>query len=426
MTKYNQQLKQQVIEFYLQHDKNRLFTQRHFQLSKKTLTRWIAQFNHNGINGLAVMGKKQKYSPEFKLTVIQAVKKGQFSAESASLHFGIANSGSISQWLQAFEKQSINGLLPKPKGRPTMKPKYPQMPPPPKTEEERLRYRILELEAEVAYLKKLRVDFSLDILLPLTGLKRSTFFYHLPPKIDKNAVMRQKVIEIYQDNDGNYGYRRITLKLSDFFGAINHKRIQGIMQQLDLKGKCKQRKYRSYQGEVGKITENVLQQDFHATAPNEKLVTDITEFKCAEGKRYLSPIKDLFSGEIIAHDLARSPNFEQVMRMLKQAVAKLPQDAKPTLHSDQGWQYQMAGYQDMLRKHHIRQSMSRKGNGLDNGAMESFFERLKTECYFGKRFETFEQLEKVIHEYIHYYNNERIQVKLKGLSPVQYRTQSLN
>ncbi|SUT86232.1 transposase [Actinobacillus ureae] len=426
MTKYNSLFKQQVIEFYLQHDKNRLFTQRHFQLSKKTLTRWIAQFNHNGINGLAVMGKKQKYSPEFKLTVIQAVKKGQFSAESASLHFGIANSGSISQWLQAFEKQSINGLLPKPKGRPTMKPKYPQMPPPPKTEEERLRYRILELEAEVAYLKTLRVDFPLDILLPLTGLKRSTFFYHLPSKIDKNAVMRQKVIEIYQDNDGNYGYRRITLKLRDFFGAINHKRIQGIMQQLDLKGKCKQRKYRSYQGEVGKITENVLQQDFHATAPNEKLVTDITEFKCAEGKRYLSPIKDLFNGEIIAHDLARSPNFEQVMRMLKQAVAKLPQDAKPILHSDQGWQYQMAGYQDMLRKHHIRQSMSRKGNGLDNGAMESFFGRLKTECYFGKRFETFEQLEKVIHAYIHYYNNERIQVKLKGLSPVQYRTQSLN
>ncbi|SUT86739.1 transposase [Actinobacillus ureae] len=377
MTKYNSLFKQQVIEFYLQHDKNRLFTQRHFQLSKKTLTRWIAQFNHNGINGLAVMGKKQKYSPEFKLTVIQAVKKGQFSAESASLHFGIANSGSISQWLQAFEKQSINGLLPKPKGRPTMKPKYPQMPPPPKTEEERLRYRILELEAEVAYLKTLRVDFPLDILLPLTGLKRSTFFYHLPSKIDKNAVMRQKVIEIYQDNDGNYGYRRITLKLRDFFGAINHKRIQGIMQQLDLKGKCKQRKYRSYQGEVGKITENVLQQDFHATAPNEELVTDITEFKCAKGKRYLSPIKDLFNGEIIAHDLARSPNFEQVMRMLKQAVAKLPKDAKPILHSDQGWQYQMAGYQDMLRKHHIRQSMSRKGNGLDNGAMESFFGRLK-------------------------------------------------
>ncbi|MCY6525020.1 DDE-type integrase/transposase/recombinase, partial [Actinobacillus pleuropneumoniae] len=108
-----------------------------------------------------------------------------------------------------------------------------------------------------------------------------------------------------------------------------------------------------------------LQRDFHATAPNEKLVTDITEFKCAEGKLYLSPIKDLFNSEILAYDLARSPNFEQVMRMLKQAVAKLPKDAKPILHSDQGWQYQMADYQDMLRKHHIKQSMSRKANCLD-------------------------------------------------------------
>ncbi|WP_258866821.1 IS3 family transposase [Actinobacillus ureae] len=385
MTKYNSLFKQQVIEFYLQHDKNRLFTQRHFQLSKKTLTRWIAQFNHNGINGLAVMGKKQKYSPEFKLTVIQAVKRGNFLQKAPPFILVLL-----------IQVRLANGCKP------------------------------LKNAAKTAIVKTLRVDFPLDILLPLTGLKRSTFFYHLPPKIDKNAVMRQKVIEIYQDNDGNYGYRRITLKLRDFFGAINHKRIQGIMQQLDLKGKCKQRKYRYYQGEVGKITENVLQQDFHATALNEKLVTDITEFKCAEGKRYLSPIKDLFNGEILTYDLARSPNFEQVMRMLKQAVAKLPQDAKPTLHSDQGWQYQMAGYQDMLRKHHIKQSMSRKGNGLDNGAMESFFGRLKTECYFGKRFETFEQLEKVIHAYIHYYNNERIQVKLKGLSPVQYRTQSLN
>ena len=137
MTKYNQQFKQQVIEFYLQNDKNCSFTQRHFQLPPKNVNRWIAQFNHNGINGLAVRDKKQKYSPEFKLTVIQAVKKGQFSAESACLHFGISNSGTISQWLHAFEKGGINALLPKPKGRPTMKLKYTKMPPPPKTEEER-------------------------------------------------------------------------------------------------------------------------------------------------------------------------------------------------------------------------------------------------------------------------------------------------
>ena len=156
MTKYNQLFKQQVIEFYLQHNKNRSLTRKQFHLKDKTLCRWVSQFNYHGMNGLAVLGRKQTYSPEFKFTVIQAVKNGEFSAEKASLHFGIANSGVISQWLQAFEKQGINGLFPKPKGRPTMKPKYPKMPPKPKTEEERLRYRIQELEAEVAILKKLQ------------------------------------------------------------------------------------------------------------------------------------------------------------------------------------------------------------------------------------------------------------------------------
>ena len=156
MTKYNQAFKQQVIEFYLQNDKNRSLTRQYFQLNKTTLAQWISQYNYFGINGLAVCNRKQNYSLEFKLNVIQAVKTGQFSTRQAALYFGIPNHGIISQWLQVFDKQGKKGLQPKPKGRPTVKPKYPQMPPPPKTEEERLRYRILELEAENAILKKLR------------------------------------------------------------------------------------------------------------------------------------------------------------------------------------------------------------------------------------------------------------------------------
>lgn len=156
MTKYNQSFKQQVIEFYLQKGKNRSLTRQHFQLPQTTLARWIQQYHYNGIHGLAVLGKNQKYTVEFKSAVVQAVRNGQFSAEYACLYFGIANSGIISQWLQAFDKQGINGLLPKPKGRPSMKVKSPKMPPKPKTEEERLRYRILELEAENAILKKLQ------------------------------------------------------------------------------------------------------------------------------------------------------------------------------------------------------------------------------------------------------------------------------
>lgn len=272
--------------------------------------------------------------------------------------------------------------------------------------------------------KALRTQFPLEMLLPMVGLKRSTFFYHLGEKSDKNVDIAQKVAEIYHEHQGNYGYHRITLVLQKIF-TINHKKVQSIMQTLGLKGKCKRRKYRSYQGEVGKIADNLLQQNFHASAPNQKWVTDVTEFKCAEGKLYLSPIKDLFNGEIIAYDVAKSPNFEQITCMMTQAIARLD-GATPILHSDQGWQYQMVSYRELCRQHGITPSMSRKGNCLDNSAMESFFGRLKTECYFGKRFDTFAELERTLHEYVRYYNHERIQVKLKGLSPVEYRTQSLN
>ncbi len=253
MTKYTQRFKQQVLDFYHQNGKNRSLTRQYFQLPQSTLARWIAKFNHNGINGLAVLGKKRCYSVEFKLKVIQAIKKGQCSAEAACFRFDIPSSGIISQWLQRFEKQGIDGLLLKPKGRPSMKLNSPKMPPTPKTEEERLRYRILELEAENAMLKScrnstnknaekavivnaLRSRFPLELLLRLIGLARSSFFYHLKPKSDKNVAISQQIEEIYRKNDENYGYRRITLELRKYL-IINHKRVQAIMQRLGLKGK---------------------------------------------------------------------------------------------------------------------------------------------------------------------------------------------
>ena len=156
MTKYNFLFKQQVIEFYLQNGKNRSLTRKHFQLAEQILNRWIKQFNHSRINGLEVRGTKQTYSLEFKLSLVQAVKQGKCSAGAACLHFGIANSGVVSQWLQAFERQGINGLIPKPKGRPTMKPKYPKMPSKPKTREKELELENLRLCAENAILKKLQ------------------------------------------------------------------------------------------------------------------------------------------------------------------------------------------------------------------------------------------------------------------------------
>jgi len=186
----------------------------------------------------------------------------------------------------------------------------------------------------------------------------------------------------------------------------------------------REKKYHSYRGEVGKIAPNLLQRDFRAERPNSKWTTDITEFKLLGQKLYLSPIMDLFNGEIVSYSLSKSPNFLQVTEMLNYAFQKIPDNNQLILHSDQGWQYQMKSYQKMLKDKGIRQSMSRKGNCYDNSVMENFFGILKSEFYHNQKFSSIENFEKELSEYIDYYNNRRMKVKLKGLSPVQFRTQS--
>lgn len=258
-------------------------------------------------------------------------------------------------------------------------------------------------------------------------MARSTYFYHeQQSKLkDKYSDLKQQIKAIYHKHKGRYGYRRITLALRNLGFTINHKCIQRLMQSMQLKSRIRAVKYRSYKGQVGKIADNVLQRKFKAEQPNKKWVTDVTEFNVRSEKLYLSTIMDLFSGEIIAFQMQRKPIFSLVKEMLSTAISKLKPDDKPIIHSDQGWQYQMRFYQQQLKQHGLIQSMSRKGNCLDNASMESFFGILKSECFYGEEFNSIEELEQTVNEYIHYYNHERIKVKLKGLSPVQYRNQSL-
>jgi putative transposase len=258
-------------------------------------------------------------------------------------------------------------------------------------------------------------------------MSRSTFYYwrkalQCP---DKYQSEKTAIQQIYHQHKGRYGYRRITSLLKRQGYLINHKTVQRLMQQLGLKSLVRIKRYRSYKGNVGKITANLLQRHFKADRPNEKWVTDVTEFKLADQKIYLSTILDLYNGEIIAHQIEGRPVYGLVKEMLSKAFARLKDTDKPMLHSDQGWQYQMKRYQDALEQRGIRQSMSRKGNCLDNAVMENFFGLLKTELYYLEKFESAEQLKRAIDEYIHYYNHERIKLKLKGLSPVEYRTQPL-
>lgn len=198
------------------------------------------------------------------------------------------------------------------------------------------------------------------------------------------------------------------------------------MRELELQVRVrKSKKLTTYRGRIGHIAPNHLERHFTATKPNQKWVTDVTEFKAKDGNKvYLSPILDLFNNEIVSYTLSYSPNWAQVEKMLKLAVKRLNKTSGGILHSDQGWQYQMAAYRQILAEHGIIQSMSRKGNCLDNAAMESFFGRLKTECFYGREFNTREEIVNAVRDYLDYYNHRRIQLKLKGLSPVQYRKQS--
>ncbi|MDZ3991042.1 IS3 family transposase ISPsy8 [Pseudomonas sp. Teo4] len=228
---------------------------------------------------------------------------------------------------------------------------------------------------------------------------------------------------VYHKERGLYGYRRVALAIRSQGTLVNKKVIERLMARLGLKSVVRPKKYRSYRGCVGKVAKNLLERNFIAQRPNQKWVTDVTEFKVAQQKLYLSPVLDLYNGEIIAYETASRPSYSLVGNMLEKALNRLGEKPKLVIHSDQGWHYQQAQYRHKLNERGVKQSMSRKGNCLDNAAMESFFGTLKAEFFYLKRFESVEELKAGLEEYIHYYNHDRIKLKLNGLSPVDYRTQ---
>jgi len=258
-------------------------------------------------------------------------------------------------------------------------------------------------------------------------MPRSTFYYYLKrmKSPDKHKEEELVIKQIFVENKGRYGYRRITLEMHNRGYLINHKLVQKLMRKNGLKCEIRRKKYKSYKGEIGKVAPNILKRDFKSNEPLKKLVTDVTEFAVKDEKVYLSPILDLYNGEIIAYDLSLRPTFAQTNRMLDKAFEIIPDGSGAILHSDQGWQYQMKFYQKRLKDKGIVQSMSRKGNCLDNSVMENFFGLLKSEMYYRHKFDSTDELIAAIKEYIDYYNNKRIKEKLKGLSPVQYRTKSI-
>lgn len=248
-----------------------------------------------------------------------------------------------------------------------------------------------------------------------------------------NHELEQKILDIRKKHK-DFGYRRIHGELKKQGMVINKKKIQRIVQKLNLQVTSftrKSRKYSSYKGKVGKITLNRINRRFDTSIPHQKITTDTSEFKYYEvdekgnmsiKKLYLDPFMDLCNREILSYGISPRPSAENIMRALNEAI-EITSDCKyrRTFHSDQGWAYQMKAYVRYLKINRIFQSMSRKGNCIDNSPMENFFGIMKQEMYYGVVYYSYDKLKDAIEKYIKYYNEQRIKQKLGWMSPVEYR-----
>ncbi|VSW88833.1 IS3-Spn1, transposase [Streptococcus pneumoniae] len=394
-----------------------------FGINNSNLRYMIKLVDRYGIE-FVKKGKNRYYSPDLKQEMINKVLHEGWTKDKVSLEYGLPSRTILLNWLAQYRKNGYT-IVEKTRGRAPESgechPKKVKRTPIEGGKRERRKTEIVQ---------ELMTEFSLDLLLKAIKLARWTYYYYLKQldKTDKDQELKAEIQSIFIEHKGNYGYRRIYLELRNRAYLVNHKRVQGLMKVLNLQAKMRQkRKYSSHKGDVGKKAENLIQGQFEGSKTMEKCYTDVTEFAipASTQKLYLSPVLDGFNSEIIAYNLSTSPNLEQVQTMLEQAFTEKHYE-NTILHSDQGWQYQHDSYHRFLESKGIQASMSRKGNSPDNGMMESFFGILKSEMFYSyeKTFKSLNQLEQAIVDYIDYYNNKRIKVKLKGLSPVQYRTKS--
>ena len=274
-------------------------------------------------------------------------------------------------------------------------------------------------------------QYRLSDLLECAGLARSSYYYALShPKAPTRPELWEAAAEIFSRTANGCGHRRIAMCLRAGRGArIADKTVLKMMREMGvscgIRRETDYHRYNSYRGKVGKTFENVIGRDFAADGPWEKMGTDVTEFKQPWGKAYFAPVYDFGSKEIVAWSTSLHPNMAQQHELLDQLVSKMPEGSRPVLHSDMGWQYQQAGWCKRLEEAGVVQSMSRKGNCIDNGATEQVFGHIKDEFFRGRKWLCFEDFKKDLDEYIIHWNTRRRQVKLKGLTPEEFRSQSL-
>ncbi|MGU4704609.1 IS3 family transposase [Escherichia coli] len=443
--KHSFEVKLAAVNHYLAGHAGIISTAKLFQLSHTSLSHWINLFLLHGPRALDCRHKRS-YSPEDKLCVVLYALGHSESLPRVAARFNIPSHNTVKNWIKGYRKSGNEAFIRRRKEKSMTRSDDTHENEANMTPEE-MKNELRYLRAENAYLKAMqehllekkppgagektkfirsrRYGHCQSDLLKAAGLARSTLYYQLSLQKakDKYADVKQLIASIFHEHRGCYGYRRIHCELQKRGLKFSGKTVRKLMQQLGLKSPVRLKKYRSYRGNMGLAAENILQRQFKAEAPCEKWVTDITEFRAGGQKLYLSPILDLFNGEIVAWETACRPTEELVKRMLNKGLESLAEGEKPLLHSDQGWHYRIKSYQSALADRGLVQSMSRKGNCLDNAVMENFFGHLKEEMYYRRDYRNVEELENAVNEYITYWNQKRIKLSLGGLSPVEYRTE---
>jgi len=272
----------------------------------------------------------------------------------------------------------------------------------------------------------LKNKYSLPVLLDKLQLSKSSYYYqvHAINREDKYAEVRCKIIELFIENKERYGYRRIHALLKRENIIISEKIVRKIMREEQLFVKTKKtRKYNSYQGEISPAVENIIDRNFSASKPNEKWLTDITEFALPAGKVYLSPIVDCFDGLLVTWNISTSPDATLVNTMLDNAIQLLAPDEKPIVHSDRGVHYRWPGWISLMESNGLRRSMSKKGCSPDNSACEGVFGRLKNEMFYNTDWTgvNISEFIDILNNYLLWYNEKRIKKSLGYLSPMEYR-----
>lgn len=450
--KYSTQQKQVAVEHFLEHGQCMAFTMRTLGYpSREALTDWINELRPELRRKVVTKAANVSHTPAHKAAAVLDFCTRQTSATA------VAKSVAVSRHtLYKWKNQLLGRETPA-----SMKQKTtdtPEVDPAKLTE---LQLQVVSLQRDIRSLqlehdilnkanellkkglgvtphllsnreKTLLVDamkdtYTLTELLTALDLARSSYFYHCArfKGPDKYANARIAIADVFQSNHRCYGYRRMRAALSRGHLHISEKVVQRLMKQECLFVTAnRRRRYGSYFGEISPAPENLINRDFQADSPNEKWLTDITEFQIPAGKVYLSPMIDCFDGLVVSWTIGTRPDSDLVNTMLDAAIETVATSAmKPVIHSDRGAHYRWPGWLQRMHKAKLSRSMSRKGCSPDNAACEGFFGRLKTELFYPRNWQntTVDQFIQSVDSYIRWYNEKRIKISLGSLSPMEYR-----